>query len=156
MEFYFKKYPDWTLEIYGEGTEREKLEKKINKLGLENSFLLKGVEKNIQNKYLESSIYVMSSRFEGMPMVLLEAMSCGLPVISFDCPCGPRDMIKYNENGFLIEFGNIKEMANKIEELIANEEKRKLFGKNARKSIQKYSKDKIMEEWIKLFENIKN
>ena len=118
-----KKYPDWILEIYGEGTEREKLQNKINKLGLENSFLLKGVEKNIQSKYLESSIYVMSSRFEGMPMVLLEAMSCGLPIVSFDCPCGPKDMIRNNEDGFLVEFGNIEKMAKKIEELIINGEK---------------------------------
>lgn len=148
-----KKYPDWILEIYGDGREKENLQNKINKLGLEKSFLLKGVEKNILNKYLESSIYIMSSRFEGMPMVLLEAMSCGLPVISFDCPCGPRDMIRNNKDGFIIEFGNIEEMAKKIEELIVNDEKRSFFGKNARKSIEKYSKDKIMKKWIELFES---
>lgn len=89
-----KEYPDWILEIYGEGPERENLQNKVNKLGLGKSFLLKGAVKNIQDKYLESSIYVMSSRFEGMPMVLLEAMSFGLPVVSFTCPCGPKDIIK--------------------------------------------------------------
>ena len=149
-----KKYPDWILEIYGEGTEREKLQNKINKLGLENSFLLKGVEKNIQSKYLESSIYVMSSRFEGMPMVLLEAMSCGLPIVSFDCPCGPKDMIRNNEDGFLVEFGNIEKMAKKIEELIINGEKRKLFGKNAKKNVQIFSQDKVMNQWKELFESM--
>lgn len=149
-----KKYPNWILEIYGEGSERENLQNKINKLGLEKSFLLKGIEKNIQNKYLESSIYVMSSRYEGMPMVLLEAMSCGLPVVSFDCPCGPKDIIKDNEDGFLVKFGNIEQMAEKIEELILDEEKRKLLGKNARKSVQRFSKDKIMKKWIELFENM--
>ena len=154
MEYYFKKYPDWSLEIYGEGPERENLQNKINKLDLGKSFLLKGVEKNIVNKYLESSFYVMSSRFEGMPMVLLEAMSCGLPVISFDCPCGPRDMIKDNENGFLIEFGNIEKMAKKIEELIITEEKRKLFGKNAKRNVQIFSQDKVMNQWKELFESM--
>lgn len=149
-----KKYPDWSLEIYGEGPERENLQNKINKLDLGKSFLLKGVEKNIVNKYLESSFYVMSSRFEGMPMVLLEAMSCGLPVISFDCPCGPRDMIKDNENGFLIEFGNIEKMAKKIEELIITEEKRKLFGKNAKRNVQIFSQDKVMNQWKELFESM--
>ncbi len=149
-----KKYPNWILEIYGEGTEREKLQNKINKLGLENSFLLKGVEKNIQSKYLESSIYVMSSRFEGFGMVLIEAMSCGVPVISFDCPCGPKDIIKNNEDGFLVEFGNIEKMAKKIEELIINEEKRKLFGKNAKKNVQIFSQYKVMNQWKELFESM--
>lgn len=149
-----KKYPDWILEVYGEGAEREKLQNKINKLGLEKLFLLKGVVKNIQDKYLESSIYVMSSRFEGMPMVLLEAMSFGLPVISFTCPCGPKDIIKENKDGFLVPFGNIELMAEKIEELILDEEKRKLFGKNARKNVQRFSQDKIMNQWKKLFEKI--
>lgn len=149
-----KNYPDWILEIYGEGSERENLQNKINKLGLEKSFLLKGAVQNIQDKYLESSIYVMSSRYEGMPLVLLEAMAYGLPVVSFDCPCGPKDIIKDNEDGFLVKFGNIEEMAEKIEELITDENKRKLFGKNARINIQRFSQDKIMNQWKELFENL--
>lgn len=149
-----KKYSNWILEIYGEGSERKNLQNKINKLGLEKSFLLKGATKDIQNKYLESSIYVMSSRYEGFGMVLVEAMACGLPVISFDCPCGPKDIIKDNEDGFLVPFENIELMAEKIEELILDEEKRKLFGKNARKNVQRFSQDKIMNQWKKLFEKL--
>lgn len=149
-----KKYPDWILEIYGEGPERENLQNKINKLGLEKSFLLKGTVKNIQDKYLESSIYVMSSRYEGFGMVLVEAMVCGLPVISFNCPCGPKDIIKDNEDGFLVSFGDIKQMVEKIEELILNEEKRKFFGINARKNVQRFSQDKIMNQWKELFEEL--
>ena len=150
-----KKYPDWILEIYGEGSERENLQNKINKLGLEKSFLLKGATKDIQDKYLESSIYVMSSRYEGMPMVLLEAMACGLPIVSFNCPCGPKDIIKDKEDGFLIPFGDIELMAEKIEELIIDEEKRKLFGKNAKRNVQRFSQDKIMNQWQELFENLR-
>ncbi len=146
-----KEYPDWILEIYGEGPERENLQNKVNKLGLGKSFLLKGAVKNIQDKYLESSIYVMSSRFEGMPMVLLEAMSFGLPVVSFTCPCGPKDIIKNNEDGFLVDLENIEKMAEKIKKLIVDEEKRILFGKNAQKNIQRFSKNKIMKDWKKLF-----
>lgn len=148
-----KKYPDWILEIYGEGRERNKLQEKINILGLEKTFLLKGVTENIQDKYLESSIYVMSSRFEGFGLVLIEAMSCGLPVVSFDCPCGPKEIIKNNEDGFLIKFSDIEVMAEKIEYLILNEEKRKLFGKNARNNVQRFSQKNIMYQWKELFED---
>lgn len=150
-----EKYPDWILEIYGNGTEKEKLQEKINNLGLEKSFLLKGVTENIKEKYLASSIYVMSSRYEGMPMVLLEAMAHGLPIVSFECPCGPKDIIKDNEDGYLVSFGNVEQMAKKIEELIINKEKRKFFGKNARKNVERFSQDKIMEKWKKLFEKMK-
>lgn len=150
----FKKHTDWILEIYGEGSERKNLQEKINKLGLKESFLLKGVVKNIQNKYLESSIYVMSSRYEGFGMVLTEAMACGLPVIAFECPCGPKDIIKDNEDGFLIELGNIEQMAEKIEELIVNKEKRKFFGENAKINVQRFSQDKIMNKWKELFEEL--
>lgn len=151
-----KKYPNWIIEIYGEGSEREKLQKKINILGLEKTFLLKGATKNIQEKYLESSIYVMSSRVEAFGMVLIEAMACGLPVISFECPCGPKEIIKDGEDGFLVRFGDIEGMADKIEKLIESEEKRKTFGKNARKNVQRFSEDKVMDMWKKLFLNLVN
>lgn len=150
-----EKYPDWILEVYGNGPEKEKLQRKINSLGLEKSFLLKGVTKNIKEKYLASSIYVMSSRYEGMPMVLLEAMAHGLPVVSFECPCGPKDLIIDNEAGFLVEFGDKEKMQEKIEELIINKEKRQIFGRNARKNVERFSKEKIMEKWKKLFEKMR-
>ena len=148
------KHPDWILEIYGEGSLRKKLQEKINLLNLEDSLILKGNEKNIQLKYLENSIYVMSSRYEGMPMVLLEAMSCGLPLISFDCPYGPKDIIKDGENGFLVKFGNIDKMAEKINYLIENEDKRIEMGKKSKELSYNYSEEKIMNQWKELFENL--
>lgn len=149
-----EKNKDWVLEIYGDGTEREKLQNKINNLGLRHSFLLKGTVKNIQEKYLESSIYVMTSRFEGMPMVLLEAQACGLPIISFDCPCGPKEIINDNIDGFICKFNDIDKMAEKLIFLMNNEKKRKEFSISARENVKKFSQDKIMEKWINLFSSI--
>ena len=149
-----EKHSDWVLEIYGEGSLRKELQDKIDSLNLTDSLILKGSEKNIQSKYLESSIYMMSSRYEGMPMVLLEAMSCGLPLVSFDCPCGPKDIIKDGENGFLVKFGNIEEMAKKINYLIENEDKRIDMGKKAKELSYNYLKEKIMNQWKELFENL--
>ncbi len=150
-----KAYPEWRLEIYGDGDDKELLKNKVNNLGLQNSIFLQGTENNLIDKYLESSIYVMSSRFEGLPMVLLEAMACGLPVVSFACPTGPKDIINNNIDGFLIENGNINEMVNKLEQLILNKEKRKNMGKMARENIQRFSQDRVMEQWKELFEELK-
>lgn len=148
------RYPDWTLDIYGEGELRKELQEKINKYKLDNHIFLKGREKNIQKKYLEASIYVMSSRYEGFGMVLVEAQACGLPIVSFDCPCGPKDIINDGEDGFLCKFGNIDEMANKIIYLIENEEKRKEFGRKARENSLRFSEVKIMNQWKELLENL--
>lgn len=148
------KYPDWILEIYGEGEEREVLEKNIREYRLEKNIWLKGIEKNIKEKYLESSFYIMSSRFEGMPMVLLEAMTCGLPLISFKCPCGPKDIITNGKNGFLCNNENIDEMANKIIYLIENKNIRKDFGKIAKEKSKEYSEEQIMMKWQELYKNL--
>lgn len=148
------KYPDWTLEVYGEGEKRKELEEKRNSLGLNDSFLLKGAVQNIKDKYLDSSIYVMSSRYEGFGMVLIEAMSCGLPVVSFACPCGPRDVIKDNIDGYLVENFSIEDMANKIEILINDSEKRKEFGRNAKENVKRFSEEDIMNRWKNLYEEL--
>lgn len=152
----FKKYPDWKLEIYGEGPLKKELQEKIDTLGMTNSLLLKGSNKRIMERYLESSIYVMTSKYEGMPMVLLETMACGLPVVSFDCPCGPKDIIKDGEDGFLIRNRDLDEMAKKLEFLIKNENQRKIMGKKAHENIARYSKEKVMLQWKNLFEELVN
>ena len=150
----FRKYPDWKLEIYGEGSLRGKLQEKINTLGMETSLILKGTEKNIKDKYLESSIYIMTSKHEGFGMVLMEAMICGLPVIAFDSSCGPKEIITEEEDGFLIRNRDLDEMANKLEMLILDKEKRKKMGKKAHDNIKRYSKSKVMLQWKRLFEKI--
>lgn len=141
------KNKDWKLEIYGDGPEKEKLFFKIKKLGLENQIFLKGTTKNIEEKFLNSSIYILSSRHEGLPLVLLEAMEYGLPIVSFECPCGPKDILKNNSFGFLVKNGMVDELANKIQELMNSLELRKKFGKSGKLESEKYSLESIMEKW---------
>lgn len=149
-----KKYPDWSLDIYGDGELWKELQKKIDEYNLSNSIFLKGREKSIQNKYLESSIYVMTSRYEGFGMVLVEAQAAGLPIVSFDCPCGPKDIITNGEDGFLCKFGDIYEMYNRISYLIENEDVRKVMGKKARENSLRFNEEKVMKKWKNLLENL--
>lgn len=148
-----KKHQDWQLSIYGSGN-REAYINKVKELGIENVINCEGPVNNITAKYLESSIFILSSRFEGLPLVLMEAMAIGLAPVAFTCPCGPRDIIKDGENGLLCKNGNTDELADKICELIDNENLRKEIGQNAANSITSYSLDNIMHQWDALFQEI--
>ena len=111
--------------------------------------------KNIEEKYLESSIFVLPSRSEGFGMVLIEAMSCGLPVISFDCPFGPKNIISNEEDGFLIENGNIEAFAEKLKLLIKDSDLRQKLGKNGIEKSKQYEPFEIVNQWDQLFKNLK-
>jgi glycosyltransferase involved in cell wall biosynthesis len=150
-----QRHPDWQLHIYGEG-EKESLENQIHTLNLDNSCFLEKPVRNIEEKYIESSIFVLSSRFEGFGMVIAEAMACGVPPVSFACPCGPRDIIKDGEDGLLVEPENIQELADKICYLIDNDHIRKQMGQNARKNIERLKMENIAIQWKKLFNELKN
>lgn len=145
------KFPDWNLTIYGKSNPDFDLIALAKKLNIENNITFFEPVKNINEKYLEASIYLMPSRFEGFGMVLIEAMASGLPCISYDCPCGPRAIIKDNYNGFLIENGNENEFVNTVSNLIDNENFRIQMGKNAKESVNKYDIDEIMKLWNELF-----
>ena len=146
------KHPDWCLEIYGKSNENQKLQKLVNSLNIGNSVTFFDPVKNINDKYLEASIMVVTSRTEGFGMVLIEAMAVGLPCVAYDCPVGPRSIITNNENGFLVENGNIDLFLQKMELLIEDEDLRMQMGKNAQKSVKKYDIDNIMQQWRSLFE----
>lgn len=148
------KHPDWELDIFGVGEQQIMLENKIVEYNLLKTVNLKGSTNDVASQYLNSSIYVMSSRYEGFGMVLIEAMSCGLPVISFDCEFGPREIITEGVDGFLVEPCNSNELAEKIIFLIENNSILQEMGKNGIESVKRFSKPKIMNEWMDLFTSL--
>ena len=146
-------YPDWLLDIIGDGVEKEKLENYISKNSL-TGVTLHGFQGKdyIEKVMLDSSIYLMTSHTESFGIVLIEAMSYGVPCIAMDSAEGAVDIIEDNYNGYLINDRNIDEMASKIEELINNKEKRIELGNNALKSVSKYTSEVVGKEWLKLIE----
>jgi glycosyltransferase involved in cell wall biosynthesis len=147
-----EKYPDWTLDIYTDDVDS--LEEEALKLEIESGINYLHFVKNIQKKYLKTSICVMTSRTEGFPMVLLEAMASGLPCMAYDCPTGPKAIITNAENGFLIPDNNIDMYIEKLSFLIENEEVRLKFGLDAKETSKQYSVKKIMEQWREFLESL--
>lgn len=147
-----QKYPDWILEIYGNGTLTKQLINQINLLDISNTVKLFDPIKNITDKYLEASICLMTSRQEGLPMVLIEAMNHGLPIVAYNCPIGPKAIISNSENGFLIDNSNEIEFITAVCKLIEDENLRFQMGRNAKINSKKYQIEPIMEQWNKLFQ----
>lgn len=146
------KNPDWVLHIYGEGEDKNKIEKLIAKKGIKSVFL-KGVTDNIRIVYDNASFYVMSSRYEGFGMVLIEAQSRGLPIVSFDCPSGPAEIIQDGINGYLVQNADIEMLSYKIDLLINDKSLRRDFSKNALISAKRFEPEIIIKQWIDLIEN---
>ncbi len=152
-KFVSEIHPDWHLKIYGAGNA-DGLKQQVTELNLDRSCQVLPPSENISAKFIESSIFALSSRFEGFGLVLIEAMSCGLPPVSFDCPFGPREIIKDREDGFLVENGNVKALAEKICFLIENEEIRKEIGQKARTNVERFKIERIMTQWDALFNTL--
>jgi glycosyltransferase involved in cell wall biosynthesis len=151
----FKQFPDWHWTIIGTGDEESWLKSDIQKRDLQaNVSISYPVTCQLSADYVNSAIYVMTSRLECFPMVLLEAMSHGVPVVAFNCPTGPYYIIQDKVDGLLIERNNISAMADAVMDLIANEEKRKEYGKAAYQNISRYSPDKVYALWQALFDGI--
>jgi glycosyltransferase involved in cell wall biosynthesis len=149
-----KDCPDWMLTIIGQG-DRLPYETLIDELRIDRARCkLLGPKDRIQNEYMTSSLLVMSSRFEGFGMVLIEAMACGLPVISFDCPCGPKDIVQDKVDGILVESGNVEKLAEAIIMLIQHPEKRKEMANKAIKNVQRFKIDQIAGKWKSLFDSL--
>ena len=144
----------WELRIAGDGADFEQTKALAKEYGVEDSVDFLGHVSEVQKQYLESSIYVMSSRYEGFPMVLLEAMSFGLPVVSFDCHTGPSDIIRNNDDGLLVEDGNTDKLAENILKLMKNDEMRISMGNNAKDNIKRYDINNIMDKWNELIKEL--
>lgn len=149
-----EKFPDWRLVIIGEGPEEINLRRLIDDEGLHDVVQLKGFTKVNQDDYLSSSIFCFSSISEGFGLVIVEAMCCGLPVVSYDCQFGPRDIISDGETGYLISVGDEEGLAEKIGLLIENKYLRKRIGAAAFEMAKKYSIERIMRQWMGLFDEL--
>lgn len=143
---------DWRLEVFGEG-DRSQYEEMISSLNIDrHRCILLGRSSNIQDEFEKSSLAVCSSKFEGFGLVITEAMSCGLPVVSFDCPWGPRAIIHDGEDGLLVENGNVEKLADAIIWMIQHPEMRSKMATKAIENVQRFSIEKIAEKWRSLFD----
>lgn len=149
-----RNFQGWKIMLYGSGVLEKELKKQIDEKGLSEIILMNDVVNDIQKVYLQSSIYLMTSRFEAFPMVLLEAKSCGLPVVAYNCPEGPREIVKNGYDGFLIEDGNAESMIEKLSLLMFNDKLRMDIGMNARMSVADYMDEVIKEKWKNLLHRI--
>lgn len=149
-----KKYKNWHLDIFGQGEWHDMLQQMIERHGLQDNTHINRPTHDIGTEYAKSSLLVMSSNYEGFPMVMIEAMACGLPVVSFDFKCGPKDIIKDGINGLLVSNGNIDALAQAMMKIMDNDTYRKELSLNARQVVSTYSEDTVMAKWISLFNSL--
>lgn len=150
-----KKHDGWSWHIYGDGEQREELEARIAEKGLVGKVILMGTVADLYDRYPRYAAIVMTSRYEGFPMVLIEAAAKGLPMVSFDISTGPREIIDNNVNGFLIPKGDIDGMLNKMDVLMTDKEMRARFSIEAKKTVTRFCVDNIVNQWNKLFAELK-
>lgn len=145
------EFPGWTWDIYGEGEERETLERLIQERGLRGRLCLRGQADDLYDLYQKYSFLVMTSRYEGFPMSLLEGLGNGLPLISFDVATGPDEIIAPGENGFLVERDNVDMLVERMRELMLDPEKRERMSSESRKRIPDFSMANFVDKWAALF-----
>jgi len=147
------RFPEWRLSIVGDGALRSSLQRQIEAAGLKSVELLPATP-DVLAEYLNSSIYAMTSRYEGFPMVLLETMACGLPVVTYTCKCGPREIIRDGEDGFLVEEGDSDRFEACLVRLMKDERLRQEMGRRARENITRFSQENVMARWRQLYEEL--
>ena len=148
------RFPDWKLDIIGDGEERPLLKQRIHAYGLDRQVTLTRPTLEIGKAYLETSILASSSRYEGLPMVLLEAQSFGIPIVAFQCKCGPKDVVSDGINGYLVPEGDIAGMSQRLEILMKDVTLRKRMGLRAKESALRFNEEAIMEKWMNTFQTL--
>ena len=150
----YKEVKEWTLDIFGQGDQTD-YRMLMTELGIDvNRCHLNGPVEDVVKVYQDSSIFVLSSRFEGFGMVLVEAMACGLPVVSFDCPAGPDEIITDGVDGLLVPSGDVHALAEKLMALMSDESLRKRLGQQAFLTAQRYDMATLAGQWKALFEKV--
>lgn len=145
------KHSQWRLVVAGEGPERARIQAQITALGLSERVVLAGFTRTSQTLMRRASAYVLSSRYEGFPNALLEAMGYGLPCVSFDCPTGPEELIRTESEGLLVPPGDITALATALDRLMSDTLLRKKLGRTARDSVARFSLDRVLEQWNEVF-----
>ncbi|GLY04538.1 glycosyltransferase family 4 protein [Actinoplanes sp. NBRC 101535] len=150
-----ERHPDWELHIFGYGRKRQRLTTMIAERGLEDVIRLRGVSRDLDAEFATAALFVLSSRHEGLPMVLLEAMSSGLPVVSFDCPTGPAEIVEHGTNGLLVPAEDVDGLAAALSQMIENGQDRERMGRAARVTGTRYEMPVIAEQWERLFREVR-
>lgn len=145
-----QSHADWHLDIYGEGSLKDPLQAQIDRLGLHGTVTLCGRNDHILERYAEHSLSVSSSRYEGLPMTLMEAASCGLPIVSFDFKYGAREVVEQEKNGLLVPQGDVVALADTLSRMLSSEELRRKYGQTGRDIAKRFSKETVMRQWTEL------
>jgi len=148
-----EQFPEWNLTIMGEGLERISLETEILSLGLKGRVHLPGLINNPSGVLVQSDLFILSSLYEGFPNALAEAMACGLPVISFDCPSGPKEIIRNGIDGILVPVGNMSALSQAMQKLMADDAGRKRLASRAPEVLERFSQEQIIGMWQAIIDN---
>ncbi|SDR27147.1 glycosyltransferase family 4 protein [Thermostaphylospora chromogena] len=149
-----RHHPDWQLRIFGTGQKKNQLRRQIEQLRLYNNAYLMGRTDRLDEEMTKASLFVLSSRFEGLPMVMIEAMTHALPVVSFDCPTGPADVITHGRDGLLVPPGDVDGLAQAMLKLIGDRDARLRMGAQAAETVRDYAPEAVMPRWEALFEEL--
>ena len=149
-------YPGWRVFVYGEGQDKDLLQKEINVLSLQDFFIIKVPVQQVESVMMDASLFVLPSLYDGFGLVLTEAMACGVPCVAFDCECGPSEIIRDGEDGWLVETRNVQALVDAMERLMQDKHLRKTMGDKAKHNVMRFHVHSVMMQWNDFFSNIIN